>query len=285
MKKIKTIFFVLQNISVIFVYVAFPYNGVLSFSENSSLYSDMISYQTEFSTKSVVDCFLESYYPSETGYFVESKVITAFCGFVEYFVESENPLLLQPTVSPTSGLPGQSYTFSVIYKDNQNDAPKSGYPKVRVFIDQAEIAGSPFTLDVLGSDYSEGVLCSTTIVLNIASDRYSFYFMTYDMWDFYQASEIMVNQPVVNTPPQLAWTSEAGYESDGVEPNFGDINTIFYFRIKYIDADNHPPLQEYPKVFILQNGTTIQTLSLNYVTGVYNTIFTNFCFRTMDWAY
>ena len=117
----------------------FSYNGVLSFSENSSLYSDMISYQTEFSTKSVVDCFLESYYPSETGYFVESKVITAFCGFVEYFVESENPLLLQPTVSPTSGLPGQSYTFSVIYKDNQNDAPKSGYPKVRVFIDQAEM--------------------------------------------------------------------------------------------------------------------------------------------------
>ena len=140
-------------------------------------------------------------------------------------------------------------------------------------------------MDVLGNDYSEGVLCSTTIVLNIASDRYSFYFMTYDMLDFYQASEIMVNQPIVNTPPQLAWTSEAGYESDGVEPNFGDINTNFYFRIKYVDADNQPPLQGYPKVFVLQNGTTIQTLSLNYVTGVYNTIFTNFCFRTMGWAY
>jgi len=255
----------------LFISNIFSYNGVLSFSEDSSLYFDIISYQTEFSTKRVLDCSLESYSPNETVYFAESKIITAFYGFVEYYVEMENPLLLEPNVSPISGLPGENYTFSVIYKDNQGDAPKSGYPKVRIFINEAEIVGSPFTLNVLGDDYSSGVLCSTTIVLNTASDKYSFYFVAYDVWDYYQDSEIVFDQPIVNTPPQLDWTSEAGYESDGVEPNFGDINTNFYFRIKYVDADNQPPLQGYPKVFVLQNGTTIQTLSLNYVTGVYNT--------------
>ena len=248
----------------------FPYNGVLSFSENSVLYSDVISYATEVSTKTIIDCSLESYDPNEVAYSNESKIVTAFYGFVEYPLELDNPLLLQPTVFPTSGLPGQSYTFSVVYKDDQGDEPKIGYPKVRIFINQAEIVGSPFSLNVLGSDYVSGVLCSTTIVLNSASDKYSFYFVAYDKYDFYQESEIVFG-PVVNTPPQLSWTYETGYESDGLEPEVGDRQTTFYFKIKYIDVDNHQPMQGYPKVYILQNGTTIQTLTMEYISGVYNT--------------
>jgi hypothetical protein len=124
----------------------FPYNGVLSFSENSVLYFDVISYVTEVSTKAAIDCSLESFSPNEVVYSNESKIATAFYSFVEYPLELDNPLLLQPTVFPTSGLPGQSYTFSVVYKDNQGDEPKAGYPKVRIFINQAEIVGSPFSL-------------------------------------------------------------------------------------------------------------------------------------------
>jgi hypothetical protein len=271
MKKIIKIIFQIYLAIFALNSIIFSYNGVLSFSENSVLYSDVISYATEVSTKAAIDCSLESFNPNEVVYSNESKIATAFYSFVEYPLELDNPLLLQPTVSPTSGLPGQSYTFSVVYKDNKGDEPKSGYPKVRIFINQAEIVGSPFSLNVLGSDYVSGVLCSTTIVLNSASDKYSFYFVAYDKWDFYQESEIVSGQPVVNTPPQISWTSEAGYESDGVEPNFGDITTNFYFRIKYTDADNQPPLAGYPKVYILQGGTTIQILSMNYVTGVYDT--------------
>ena len=45
----------------------------------------------------------------------------------------------------------------------------------------------------------------------------------------------------VNTPPTLAYSSEIGYGSDGVDPDSGTASTSFSFKVVYTDADNNPP--------------------------------------------
>lgn len=43
--------------------------------------------------------------------------------------------------------------------------------------------------------------------------------------------------------PVLLWTGEAGYVSDGVNPDNGSAGTNFTFRVKYTDANNNAPLK------------------------------------------
>jgi outer membrane protein assembly factor BamB len=57
-----------------------------------------------------------------------------------------------------------------------------------------------------------------------------------------------------NNPPVLDWTGETDYTSDGLDPETGDINTIFKYRIKYSDVDDDPPYTDYPKVHIKKGG-------------------------------
>jgi hypothetical protein len=182
-----------------------------------------------------------------------------------------NPVLSSYSVYPSTATPGTYFVFKVKYQDPENDPPATGYPKVRIYREDYEITGSPFTLNYeSGSDFINGVFYSTSVMLSIPSDKYKFKFVAADEYNNL-AETSFVFAPVVNTPPQLSWTGEPGYESDGLEPEVGDRQTTFYFKIKYIDADNHQPMQGYTKVYILQNGTTIQTLTMDYVSGVYNT--------------
>lgn len=58
-------------------------------------------------------------------------------------------------------------------------------------------------------------------------------------------------------PPVLSWTGEANYESDGLNPERGNISTAFVYRIKYVDDNNYAPKGGYPKVYILKNGSEI----------------------------
>jgi hypothetical protein len=57
--------------------------------------------------------------------------------------------------------------------------------------------------------------------------------------------------------PTLAWTGEAGYVSDGVEPNTGDYPLTAVYRVAYTDADNDAPRVGYPVVHILKSGIEI----------------------------
>jgi len=57
--------------------------------------------------------------------------------------------------------------------------------------------------------------------------------------------------------PTLAWTGEAGYVSDGVEPNSGDYPVTAVYRVTYTDADNDAPRVGYPVVHILKSGIEI----------------------------
>ncbi|UCG68884.1 MAG: hypothetical protein JSV09_14005, partial [Thermoplasmata archaeon] len=53
-----------------------------------------------------------------------------------------------------------------------------------------------------------------------------------------------------NSPPDLDWTGEPGFISDGVNPDTGSTTTQFEYRVKYSDVDNEPPASGYPKLYI-----------------------------------
>ncbi|RLI52754.1 MAG: hypothetical protein DRP09_17260, partial [Candidatus Thorarchaeota archaeon] len=45
----------------------------------------------------------------------------------------------------------------------------------------------------------------------------------------------------VGHPPQLDWTGETNYTTDGLDPEIGYVSTNFEYRVKYTDLDNDPP--------------------------------------------
>lgn len=81
-----------------------------------------------------------------------------------------------------------------------------------------------------------------------------------------------------NNPPALAWTGEANYTADGLNPETGDTATSFTYRVKYTDADNDSPASGYPKVHITRNCSAPECgeisgspFAMTFVSGAYNT--------------
>lgn len=74
----------------------------------------------------------------------------------------------------------------------------------------------------------------------------------------------------LNRAPSFNCTGEAGYVSGAAEPAVAAVNQNITFRIKYSDPDNDPPKMNYPMVYILKEGSTVQTLGLSYLLGSYN---------------
>ena len=75
----------------------------------------------------------------------------------------------------------------------------------------------------------------------------------------------------VTTPPTLAWTGEANYVTDGLDPEIGTTATPFTFRIKYADADGDAPKNGFPKVHIVKAGAEIagSPFSMSLESGSY----------------
>lgn len=55
----------------------------------------------------------------------------------------------------------------------------------------------------------------------------------------------------------LSWTGESNYEEDGLDPEIGNSETDFIYRVKYVDQDNDAPAEGFPKVHILKDGSEI----------------------------
>ncbi|MCS7227621.1 MAG: hypothetical protein NZ839_01500 [Endomicrobia bacterium] len=260
-----------MNKFIYFCLVFFICDDIFTFvstAQDSLLYSKIVSFQElQTSTKSYLDTSIEFFSPEKSS-FQNETVNTGFYNYIQYMYWLDNPILLNPQVSPQKGKPNDSFQFSVVYYDN--DPPQSGYPKVRIYRDDVELIGSPFTLNYISGSLEEGITFSTSVVLSLPSDKYKFYFYVHDIYNFSTQTEY-INGPVVDTPPQLSWDTEDGFKTDAVEPDFGTESTTFYFRVIYTDVDNHPPQQGFPKVYILKQDTTIQVLTLDYITGLYNT--------------
>ncbi|MCX7715973.1 MAG: hypothetical protein N2Z73_00985, partial [Endomicrobia bacterium] len=241
---------------------------ILTVSCNSAVLTDHLGnimfFTTEpfiisVSTKSIVSSTIVSCKPTESS-FGQEKVSVGFSHYIHYSTWSENPKLLNPQVKPTNAPPGSAFEFSVVYKDE--DPPKEGFPKVRIYKDGGEIPASPIVLSYSTGSFAYGALFSTNVVLQYSSQNYEFYCYTYDYYGFY-AETARINGPTVNFSPQLL--------SYNLNPVIGTENTTFYFSVVYQDLDNDPPMQGYPKIYIInKQNSSSTTVTMEFFGGSYS---------------
>ncbi len=101
--------------------------------------------------------------------------------------------------------------------------------------------GKRYTLDVL-------IGCGVSL---------SYYFTGMDEKGLDAAPTLELFAPIVACGPELDWTGEPNFVSDGVDPQVGDTTTNFEYRIQYRDGNNDAPAAGYPEVHILELGVDI----------------------------
>ena len=87
-------------------------------------------------------------------------------------------------LEPESGVSSTLFEYRVKYTDSDNDAPKSGYPKIHILKDGSEISGSPFSMDEVDpsdTDFTDGKLYKFS--KKLSAGDYSYYFEAKDTFD------------------------------------------------------------------------------------------------------
>lgn len=79
-------------------------------------------------------------------------------------------------VEPDEGNAGTTFTFKVMYKDENNHAPASGYPELYLFKGDEQIPGSPF---VMNEEKPNGIY-KYSIILTEPGDDYTYWFWARD---------------------------------------------------------------------------------------------------------
>ncbi|MBI5406211.1 MAG: putative Ig domain-containing protein, partial [Nitrospirae bacterium] len=145
-------------------------------------------------------------------------------------------------IDPDSGIRSSVYTYKIIYRDVNNNPPAY----IRLCIDS-----SPCTamgLDTAAIDpslrdgnYDNGEQYLYTInTLN--SGDHAYYIETSDGLAYTKLPPAgSLNGPYVNYPPELSYSLEPGYVTDGVDPDTGNITATFNFKVVYRDLDNQAP--------------------------------------------
>jgi len=181
-------------------------------------------------------------------------------------------------VSPDAVEPGATVTFRVEYKDWDNDPPDQAVPRsiyVWVDIDNDDLfeAGTEkFVMDEVAGQtmpYSYGWDYTKTMTLSkIGDGLVKYYFEAVDADGSATGPATQVNTlRVVNAIPQLAWTGESWYESDGVHPDTGGDGASFTFRVKYSDGDNEAPSSILMLEDLNNDGTADASYAMTPVAG------------------
>jgi len=163
---------------------------------------------------------------------------------------------------PEEGDTSTNFVYRISYIDEDDDAPKSEYPKVHMKKGGKEISGSPFIMDeadISDTVYNDGKFYTYLTTL-APGTNYSYYFEAYDEYNTAATGAPItpIDAPdITNIAPTLSWTGETNYTSDGLNPETGKPESTFTFRVKYIDTDNGAPKSGYPKVHIKRGGTEI----------------------------
>lgn len=179
-------------------------------------------------------------------------------------------------INPNTGDPATNFVFRLKYTDSDTDGPAAGYPKLYIKKGGVDISGSPFTMSYVSGEPASGAIYSYTKTLSATGSDYTYYFEAQDAYAANATGTPLtpVAGPIVsNHAPVLAWTGEANYAVDGLNPASGDRNATYVFRVKYSDADNQAPAAGYPKVYIKQGGSDISgsPFAMSYVSGANNT--------------
>ncbi|UCG70031.1 MAG: hypothetical protein JSV09_03175, partial [Thermoplasmata archaeon] len=164
-------------------------------------------------------------------------------------------------VNPDTGDTTTVFEYRIKYSDFESHPPAAGYPLLHISKPPGIPWGpTPFTMspdswvDAPG-DYTAGRIYTYSTTLIPEGTDYCYYFNATDGTDWATGDPTIpcTDGPDVgefNSPPTLEWTGQPGYVTDGVDPDSGNTSTLFEYRVKYSDAENHSPDAGYPKVFI-----------------------------------
>jgi hypothetical protein len=159
-------------------------------------------------------------------------------------------------VSPVSGVAGGTFTFRVVYKDGNGDAPASGYPRVVVRSNGVDRV-YPMTAEA-GGTYTDGKSYTKSLVLLAGSYGYRFEAQDANGAVATGSPVGQANGPLVNAAnltPSLEWSPATGYDSvRGVSPVSGVAGGTFTFRVVYKDGNGDAPASGYPRVVVRSNG-------------------------------
>ncbi len=199
----------------------------INFSRSINLYSGehdyyFYSYYWDYSNGS--ERYVEVRYP-ETGYLT----MTAGGNY-------NPPILYNSSVTPTSGDRSTEFTFSIWYKDPNGDPP--------AFVRVENLDYYNSTMNIIGSDYKNGVQCTLKAKLQHPGHHYV-YFYSEDTTGLsavgnYSRPEITVK----GTPGLTSLTN--GY----VRPRVIELDREVHFFVDYIDKTGDWP-QEY---YVVVNG-------------------------------
>lgn len=86
-------------------------------------------------------------------------------------------------IFPSTGTPLTTFIFCVSYLDDDNNPPKTGYPKVHILKGGIEITNSPFTMNEIDANdttYNNGKLYNYSAASLLSGTNYTYYFEGYD---------------------------------------------------------------------------------------------------------
>lgn len=193
--------------------------------------------------------------------------VLSWTGESNYTMDGLNP---ESGADSTSLFP-TTFIYRVKYSDIDGDFPTSGYPKVHIQKGGVETTGSPFTMSYVSGANDTGAIYTYSQVQVSTGTDYTYFFEAQDTNNATAtgAPTLSTDAPDVTHAPTLAWTGEAYYITDGLDPEVGFATTSFIYRVKYIDADNDAPLNGYPKVHIVKGGVDIagSPFTMTYVSG------------------
>ncbi len=163
------------------------------------------------------------------------------------------PTLANGTVSPQFGTTTTVFTYSVTYRDADNDPPT-----IRtVYID-----GKPKTMNYVSGNYKSGAIYQyKTMISTIGTHTYYYFFKDSGKtakdpyWNYYYGPT--VNRTTTNNPPTLSKGS--------VSPQSGTTSTLFTYQVIYKDIDNEAPGVK--NVIIDSNSYTMKHVSGSYING------------------
>lgn len=165
----------------------------------------------------------------KTGLAVDNAPVLAWTGAAGFTSDG---------VQPDWAAPGSEFTFRVRYSDL--DADPATVVKLYLYNPAGKpVKGSPFTMTPAGGtpNWVAGVVFSQTVKLSAHGAHQYFFAASGGYGTARLPATGRTPGPVVDRPPSLAYTGEAGYQSDGVQPDSGASGSTFTFRIKYSDPD------------------------------------------------
>lgn len=161
-------------------------------------------------------------------------------------------------VDPDSGVSGSLFTFRVEYLDADNDAPRVIETWVDTDADGAFSADEKRAMaEVDGADttFSDGKLYAANVaVSSLGTIPYRMY-ATDGSYDATGSPTTGGSLTVLNNPPTLAWTGDANYVGDGVNPDSAIGGTGFQFRVDFTDVEGSLPSSIQVWVDVDDNGS------------------------------